>query len=219
MDAAQATAALLALIEEDRSRRCAQIEAEAARTASQLLREARGAARARVREALVHERRRLRDELAACDAALATEVRLHDQRSFRALLDETWARLPQALASRWADANHRARWVEHIVRSARAVLPAGKWTIAHGPGWPAAEREDLAQVLARQGVTAAFVEHPAFGPGLEVRSNGNRVDGTAAGLTSDAGEVGARLLECLAAGDEGARLLASLAANERGPRA
>ena len=218
MDADRATDALLGLIEEDRARRCAEIEAEAAHAASQLLGEARGEARARVREALVHERRRLRDRLAACDAALATELRLHDQRRFRALLDETWKRLPQALQARWADAGHRARWVDHIVESARAVLPPGRWTIAHGPGWPRAEREALAARLAPQGIAADFVEHAAFGPGIEVRSNSNRVDGTAAGLTADAGEVGSRLLECLAAGDEGARFLASLAANELGPR-
>ena len=199
MDPLQATEALLGVIEEDRLRRCEAIEAEARRTASQLLGEARSAARLRVREALAIERRRLRDALAAIDAALATELRLHDQRGFRALLDKTWERLPTALAVRWSDASQRGEWVRHVIDSARAVLPVGAWTIAHGPGWPVSEREELAELLERLGIQAEFIERVGFGPGLEVRCRGNRVDGTAAGLTADAGEVGARLLECLAA--------------------
>ncbi len=199
MDPLQATEALLAVIEEDRVRRCEAIEAEARRTGSQLLGEARSAARLRVREALAIDRRRLREALAAIDAALATELRLHDQRGFRALLDKTWERLPTALAVRWSDASQRGEWVRHVIDSARAVLPVGAWTIAHGPGWPIPEREALAEFLERLGIQAEFIERVGFGPGLEVRCRGNRVDGTAAGLTADAGEVGARLLECLAA--------------------
>lgn len=218
MDPLQASDALLAVIEEDRQRRIEAIEAEARRVAAQLLREARSAARVRVREALAVERRRLRDGLAAIDAARATEVRLHEQRAFRALLDRTWERLPEVLATRWAQAGERAEWVAHIVASARMVLPAESWTITHGPGWPVAEREALAATLERLGIEAAFVEQVAFGPGLEVRCHGNRVDGTAAGLTSDPGEIGARLLEFLAAGEPGARQRAGIAANElQGP--
>ena len=205
MDPVRATDALLAVIEEDRARQVDAIEAEARRGASQLQGEARSAARLRVRDALAIERRRLRDGLAAIDAALATELRLHDQRGFRALLDKTWERLPMALAVRWSDASQRGEWVRHIVDAARAALPVGAWTIAHGPGWPLPERELLAESLERFGIQAEFVEQAGFGPGLEVRSRGNRVDGTATGLTSDQGEVGARLLEHLGANGTGAR--------------
>ena len=216
MDPVRATDALLEVIEADRARQVEAIELEARRTAAQLLGEARSAARARVRDALAIERRRLRDGLAATDAALATEVRLHDQRGFRALLDKTWERLPTVLAVRWSDTAQRSQWVHHIVDSARTMLPAAAWTLAHGPGWPPPEREQLAELLERLGIEATFVEQVGFGPGLEVRCQGNRVDGTATGLTADAGEVGARLLEYLAAGDAGALQRAGLAANETG---
>ena len=199
MDPLRATEALLAVIEEDRLRRCQACGDEARQQAAQLRGEARLAARQRVREALAVERRRLRDGLAAVDAALATELRLHDQRAFRALLEKTWERMPAVLAARWADPECRAAWARHVIESARGALPAGDWTIVHGPGWPGAERERLAQSLAAREIAVAFQEDPGFGPGLEVRSRGNRVDGTAAGLAADEGEVGARLLECLAA--------------------
>lgn len=203
MDASHSTAALLALIEEDRARRCAEIESQAAQAAAAALRKARSTARARVREALVHERRRLRDGLSACEAALATETRLHDQRRFRALLDETWKRLPAVLAARWAEAGSREAWVEHIVSCAREVLAPGQWTFVHGAGWTAQERDATASLLMETGISARFVEDAARGPGVEVRADGNRVDGTAAGLMADAGELGARILENLAAPGEG----------------
>ncbi len=214
MDPVHATEALLAVIEEDRARRCEAIDQEVRRTAAQLLGEARSAARVRVRDALAIERRRLRDGLAAVDASLATEVRLHDQRGFRALLDKTWERLPTVLAVRWSDASQRSEWVRHVVESAKGALPHAEWTIAHGPVWPVSERELLAESLERLGIQATFVERAGFGPGLEVRCRGNRVDGTAAGLTADAGEVGARLLECLAAGAKPGAIAQGLAANE-----
>ncbi|MGE0358702.1 MAG: hypothetical protein AB7P08_17500 [Burkholderiales bacterium] len=203
MDVAHSTAALLDLIEKDRARRCAEVEEKAAQAATQALRAARSAARTRVREALLVERRRLRDGLAASDAALATETRLHDQRRFRALLDETWKRLPQALAARWAEPAAREAWIAHIVACARAVLAPGRWTFVHGPGWTEEEREATASLLMEIGISAQFTEDATRGPGVEVRSDGNRVDGTAAGLMADAGEVGARLLEILSPGKEG----------------
>lgn len=218
MDPVHATEALLAVIEEDRARQCAALEAQAQRSSMQVLGEARAAARGRVREALVHERRRLRDGLAALDAALATQLRLHDQRAFRALLDRAWERLPDLLATRWSDARHRGEWAQHVLDCARAALPPGSWSIAHGPGWPPHEREALAETLERLGVAATFIERAGFGPGLEVRAGGNRIDGTAAGLTADAGEVGARLLECLAAGEEVARPAAGAVAAAPGGR-
>jgi hypothetical protein len=199
MDAARSAEALLTLIREDRERRVRAIAQESDDACAQILRLARSAARERVKEALVHERRRLRDRLAACDASLATEVRVHDQRRFRALLDEAHARLPEALAARWRDRVHRAAWVDHVVSAGQAKLGRGRWSIAHGSDWPAAERAALAASLAATGVEASFAEERSLGPGLEIRAGGNRIDGTAAGLAADAGEVGARLLDALAA--------------------
>ena len=199
MDVHGNSAALLALIEDDRARCGNAHAAEAERAAAQILREARARARALVHEALVHERRRLRERLAGYAAELATETRLRDQRRFRALLDAAGQRLPQSLAARWADNAQRAAWVAHVVDCARAALPAGQWTITHAPGWPGDQREALAARLTPSGIAVAFVDNAALGAGLEVRAGGNRIDGTAAGLLADAGEIGARLLDALAA--------------------
>lgn len=202
MDVHSNSAALLSLIEEDRARRCSAHAAEAERAVAQILREARAAARILVHEALVHERRRLRERLAGYNAGLATETRLRDQRRFRALLDTAWQRLPQVLAARWADTAQRVAWVAHVVDCARTALPAGQWTITHAPGWPGDQREALAARLAPAGITVAFLDNAALGAGFEIRAGGNRIDGTTAGLMADAGEIGARLLDALAAGEQ-----------------
>lgn len=196
------SAALLTLIEEDRARRCNAHAAEAERAAAQILREARARARALVHEALLHERRRLRERLAGYNAELATATRLRDQRRFRALLDAAGQRLPQVLAARWADTVQRAAWVAHVVDCARAALPAREWTITHAPGWPGDQREALAARLTPAGIAVAFIDNAALGAGLEVRAGGNRIDGTAAGLLADVGEIGARLLDALAVAEQ-----------------
>lgn len=199
MDVAANTAALLALIEEDRARRCNESAMAADRAATRILRDARAQARIRVSAALAHERRRLRDRLAASDAALATAMRLHDQRRFRALLDAARRHLPQALAARWLNDEQRADWVGHVIACAREALPAGVWTITHAPGWPADQRNTLATTLAPAGIHAAFAEDGRLDAGLEIRAGSNRIDGTAAGLMADTAEIGARLLDALAA--------------------
>ena len=200
MDVQGNTAALLALIEEDRLRRCHEHTAETEHEIAQILREARARARALVREALVQERRRLRQRLAGCEAALATETRLHQQRRFRALLDAAGQRLPEMLAARWNDAARRAAWVAHVIDCARSALPAGNWAITHAPGWPPAQRQALADHLSKTGIAAAFIEDVTLAAGLEIRAGGNRIDGTAAGLMADPGEIGARLLDALGEG-------------------
>jgi hypothetical protein len=193
------TTALLALIEQDRARRCGESAITADVAVTQILREARRQGRTRVSAALAHERRRLRDRLAASDAALATAMRLHDQRRFRALLDTARRHLPQALAARWLNDEQRTAWVGHVVTCARDALPAGSWTINHAPGWPADQRNSIAAALAPAGIHVSFAEDSQLDAGLEVRAGGNRIDGTAAGLMADAGEIGARLLDALAA--------------------
>lgn len=199
MDVRGNTEALLALIEQDRVRRCDELTTKAELEAAQTLREARAQARARVLDALAQERYRLQDCHTSCEAALATETRLHEQRRFRTLLDLARQRLPQALADRWANAAGRSTWLKHVIDCARAALPVGPWLIAHAPGWPETERATLAASLTDAGITATFREDGALAAGLEIRAAGNRIDGTAQGLMDDAGEIGALLLDAIAA--------------------
>jgi hypothetical protein len=201
MPVADSARALLDLVESDRATRCQAIATEAANTAHALLADARHVARERARAAIADERRRLRDRLAALDAALATESRLHEQRRFRALLDDAWRRLPVALDALWRDAAGRRDWTRHVLAGAREELAAGDWSISCAPGWPEEERRAAIEELAAAGYGIdTAMEDARMRAGLQVRRGGNVLDGTLHGLLADRNAVGARLLDAFSRG-------------------
>ena len=194
----QQAQALIALVEQDRAARCAAILDEARQRAEALLRQARGEARARMRHAFEEERKRFREQVTAAQARLQTRRRLEHQQVAAVLLQIAWQKLPSALQRRWSDPQARQAWVDRVVASARAVLPAGAWRVVHGPGWPPQEREAVAAALAdAPGATVRFEADAATGAGLVVFANGNSVDGSLAGLLSDREANEAMLLHLL----------------------
>jgi hypothetical protein len=196
MHASDPERSLLELVEADRVERCTAIGREADDAAQAQLRDARKSARGRVGEAMKLERRRLRDRLAALDAALATETRLHEQRRLRALLDEAWRRLPIALEARWRDAGGRREWTRQILESARSELECRDWAIRYAPGWPDDERDAAIAELAAAGFPVGVAgPDAAMRAGLQVRCGGNVIDGTLAGLLADRNAIGARTLD------------------------
>jgi hypothetical protein len=188
--------ALLELVEADRVERCTAIGREADDAAQALLRDARKSARGRVGEAMKVERRRLHERLAALDAALATETRLHEQRRLRALLDEAWGRLPAAIEARWRDSGGRRQWTRQILDGARSELERGDCSLRYAPGWPDDERDAAIAELAAAGFpVVTCTQDSAMRAGLQVRSRGNVLDGTLAGLLADRNAIGARTLD------------------------
>jgi hypothetical protein len=186
--------ALLDLIETDRARQCAQIVGAAnGRAAAQRV-QARADARACVRQAFEEQRLRRRERLAAAQAQLATQRRLHAQQRTAALLRLAWERLPGELLALWQQPVGRAAWVAHVLEFARVRLPAGTWRIVHAPDWLAIEWQ--AHAAERGGIPQLHAD-PAIRAGLKVVANGNVIDGTLAGLLSERAEIDARLLRLL----------------------
>lgn len=189
------TQALLDLVEQDRAAQCNTIIAQAQAQAATLLAQTRADARLRMREAFAQERQRAQARTAAARATLQTQRRLHAQRQAAAWLAHAWQHLPQTLQARWHDAPARRLWVDATIDNARRLLRPGRWTIVHGPTWPAAERQTLAEQLQREsGTLATFVADESIDAGLRVASGGNVLDATLAGLTADRDEIAAGLL-------------------------
>jgi hypothetical protein len=196
--------ALLELVESDRAAQVLRFEAQSRERVRALLVAARHAARERVRAALVPERRRLREQGLALDARLATQRRLAGQRRLRERLDEAWRRLPESLASRWADTVARARWTAQALAAAAGSLGRGPARVNHAPGWPAPERDAFARALEARGLgPVTFEEDAGAHAGLAVRAGGNLVDATAAGLVADRAAIDARLADALGLGEAG----------------
>jgi hypothetical protein len=190
--------ALLDLVEADRARQCAQILGdEKARVAAQLA-QAHAEARSRMRQAFDEQRQRRREQIAAAQARLATQRRLHEQQRTAALLQLAWQQLPRELLALWQQPASRAAWVAHVLASARARMPAGPWHVVHAPDWPAAEPQRLAQAMTTgSGAAPMFEADAAIAAGVKVVAAGNAIDGTLAGLLADRPAIEARLLRQL----------------------
>jgi hypothetical protein len=189
------TAALLALVEADRAKRCDAILDEARARAATLTRAAHAEARARMREAFQEERTRRDERVAAARADLQTRKRLAEQQRAKAILAAGWTALSDELVRRWSEPASRRAWVEGAIASARGVLPGSGWRIAHPVDWPAPERDACAAEVERAlGAAPVFAADPAIAAGLRIAALGNVVDSTLAGLTADRAAIGARLL-------------------------
>lgn len=190
--------ALLALVDADRERQCGKILDDAQAGATALRAQARAQARALLRQTFDDQRHALQAHVAAAQARLATQQRLHAQQRSSALLALAWQQLPAALQARWAQPAARAAWVAHVLATAHARLPADGWRIVHAGDWPPAERAASAEALARGGHGDVRFEVDAGLPaGLKVFAGGNLIDGSLLGLLADRLEIDAALLRRL----------------------
>jgi hypothetical protein len=194
----QRTAALLALVEDFRSRRCAELLDPAREQARALLRNARAAGRQRVHTTIAEARQRLAGEVGAAQARLATERRLVQQRRAVLVLQQAWAALREALRARWREADARRQWLDaHLARALR-VLPREQWQVDFAADWPPAERESFAARLAAAGVAhATWQAREDIDGGVRIRAGNNVVDATIDGLLADRAALEGSLLDLL----------------------
>lgn len=202
MNLEQRTQALLAVVEEFRSRRCAELLEPADAQAREIVRGALAEARRRVRTAIEEERARMASELGAAEARLATERRLATQRRAMQLLTQAWDRLRAALAARWRAPDVRARWVEAHLSRARKALPADAWTIRCAPDWPASERDAALHWLTAPGSSPGLRDvriepDTAITAGFRVQAGHNVLDATLDGLLADRAAIEGQLLELM----------------------
>jgi len=218
----QRTAALLALVEAYRARRCAELLDPARERARALLRVARAEGRQRVHATIAEARQRLASEVGAEQARLATERRLDEQRQAMRLLQQAWSALREELRARWRDGAARRRWLDaHLARALRALpaargaaaagappSPAGNqarggggavaWQVEFPASWAPDEREAFAARLAAAGVSvAAWRPRQDIDGGVRIRAGNNVVDATIDGLLADRAALEGRLLDVL----------------------
>ncbi len=202
MNVEQQTGALLALVEADRERQCAQIMAPAQAQAESLGSHARAEALTQLRDAFAQQRSRRHDALAAAQAKLATQRRLNKLQRNASLLQQAWARLPDELLAAWIQPDSRVAWVAKVVATARAHLPPGDWGIVHAPDWPVDEQQTTASSLTASAVGAPWLKaDAAIRAGIKIVSGGNVIDGTLTGLLTDRGEFESQLLRLLEAAE------------------
>lgn len=195
MNPERAAAALLEVVADNQKARCDALRKRAESEARAILKQAHGDARRRVRAALEEARKRAEERVARARAQRRTRERLARQHRLKALLEQGWARLKEALRESWRDPAERWQWVERFALQAMSVLPAGSWQIAHPRDWPAQERERLGQLLAARGIGAVeFTADTAIAAGVRVTSGDGVFDATLGGLLADRAAIEAHLL-------------------------
>jgi hypothetical protein len=199
MNLQQRTSALLDLVEQYKTRRCAELLEPAQAEARATIRAALAEARRRVSTAIAEERKRRALEVGAVEAALATDRRLAAQRHAVQLLAGAWLDLRARLIARWTAAPTRARWIDaHLRRALQAVPPTAGWRIEHHPLWGAAERAREHERLREGGVTEVrFVEATDIAAGFRIVGGHNVLDATIDGLLADRTQLEGRLLQHL----------------------
>lgn len=192
----RAEQALLELIESDRARLCDGILGEGQEQVRGLHGNAHASARARMRQAFEEQRARRRERLAAAEARLATQRRLHEQQRLVAWLRLASERLPTELRELWQEEETRTAWARAVLAAARTRLPRGRWRIAHAADWPNDERERAIRDVVPE-ATLCCEADPDIAAGLKVVCGGLVLDGTLDGLLVDRLDCEARLLQHL----------------------
>jgi len=196
MNLEQQMQALLKIAEDFGTERCRVLLATANRESRRLLAEVHAAMRRRVRESLAAEREQLAGAVAEAQAKLVTQRRQHRQQRIVAALKQAWPRLEQALCERWQSPSGRARWVEHYLAIAKAVLPPNAWTIVHPLQWPDAKQAQAwLQALGIEG--ASFKADATLRAGIRVVAGPNTLDASLEGLLTDRAAIEGRLLHYL----------------------
>lgn len=189
--------ALLRRVAADRDARVQEVRRNGEQAARELLVRARRDARTRVRTAIAEERQLHARALTDRRAALDTEDRQRIQALLGRLVASAWARLPTALAARWADANGAREWCLAAGAQARAVLlPHGAAVVVEVDASCDTARQALVlESLGRAGLaTESATRVPGLGSGLRLRAGAACVDATVAGLLAACDQVEAALL-------------------------
>lgn len=186
---------LLSLIERERRRRCEELENDGRNRIRTMLRETRARARIKLSEAVQYERSRLQEALQRSTAAMETRRAAVEHTRTQEMLARAWARLPQALVTRWMNPESRRRWCQGALLEASARLREQHWRIDVAPGPDETEKRELLRVADRDGAGAHTLHvQPELTAGLRIVAGGAVLDASLAGLLSDRASIAARLV-------------------------
>ena len=194
---------LLKLVGEYRDRECARVLDAARAEARELIAETYRREREQLHGRVLAERKRAKARIQAARAERDSRERSSGERANLRLLDAAWPQLRARLSARWRDREARRIWVAGYLARARELLPSGRWTVRHAPGWGLSERELAVAELTRHLGQAPRIEIDAgMEAGVVVLCRGAVLDASLDGLLRDRTRLEARLLALIGSVDE-----------------
>ena len=195
---------LLKLVDDYRDRECHRLLEAAMDQAEELKSQAFRKQRSHLHTRVLAERSRARERILGARAERATQKRLASEVRNLTLLQTAWPLLHERLAARWQIPEQRRLWADTYLRRALVLLPSGRWTVRHAPGWTDQERGAILSGLQDElGQVPRFRSEAGIEAGLIVESDGAVLDASLGGLLQDRTRLEARLLALIAEGEGG----------------
>ncbi|MEN8213005.1 MAG: hypothetical protein ABFR19_01460 [Pseudomonadota bacterium] len=186
---------LLAVVAENRDRRCAEILQHVDADAGDILHRAHTKVRARMHNHIAALREKYRLRISAAQARIQTQIRKQQQNADNAFLDEAWPALRDAMLALWKDPASRRDWLESAVEVAAARLLLQQWRIEHPHDLSDEERMLLKQlVMDKQGKAPEIEADDAIEAGIRISYQGTVLDATLDGLLQRRAVIEATLL-------------------------
>jgi vacuolar-type H+-ATPase subunit H len=190
------TESLLRRVSREQDTRTRQIGEAAEEQARTIVARARKEARARLRQAVDEERRQIERAIVERRAALDTESRRAGQITVRALIEDAWQHLPQAVADRWLEQDSRAQWIRAACEYAtRSLRPQSAFIVELDPQAAPDASATAKRLLEATGLAPVEIRTVAgLGAGLRIRCGAACMDATVGGLLASRERVEAELL-------------------------
>ena len=186
---------LLAVVSENRDRRCSEVSETTRLHEQEILKQAHTRVRARLRRHVSMLREKYRVGISSAQARKETLVRQQRQKADKACLDAAWPVLQEALLALWRDPESRHTWIDAVIYSASSTLLERDWRVEH----PVDFTDQDARLL-QQMFTDRLEKAPGLAPcgdieaGIRIVSHGTVLDATLEGLLQQKQAIKASLI-------------------------
>ena len=174
---------LLAVVAENRDRRCAEVGESTGLHAREILKQAHARVRARLRRHISMLREKYRVSISAAHARKETLIRQQQQKADKACLDAAWPALREAMLALWKDPESRLKWIDAAIDSASSTLLEADWRVEYPVDFTEQEAGLLQQMFTdRLQKTPGLTASRDIEAGIRLVSHGTVVDATLEGL-------------------------------------
>jgi F0F1-type ATP synthase delta subunit len=186
---------LLAIVVENREKRCAQVRDRAREEANAIIRQAHERSRAHMHKHITALREKYRLRLSSAIARNQTRLRQQHQKVDRTILDIAWPLLRAALIALWEDPPARGQWLQAAMASAAERLRQTAARVEHPSGLSQDEIAELKQQYADSfGSVPIFQARDDIEAGLRIRADGTVIDATLEGLLQQRASIEAMII-------------------------
>lgn len=185
---------LLAIVIENREKRCAQLRDNARQQAREIIQQAHRKSRARMHRHVVALREKHGQRVSSAVARNQTLLRKQRQKADRAIADRAWPLLGEAMQALWGRAETRRKWLEAAITNTAARLLHSGLRVEHPADMNENELIWMKQHIENIGKQAELRVCKEIEAGVRIVAEGTVVDATLDGLLKQKTMIEAMLI-------------------------